>query len=216
MSEMTADNAKIFQPAKTVAPVSGSLISQETVFVNSELQSYAQDYHFTFVNTLHMYLRIPINLFELYTTEFNTPLKVINFVLPSPLLTEDVHIPEGYTIPEPGWSRYLQGLPHEQWPNFKNWLTNTKWMAQTKTGDKILYGCEEEEVTVRDPVKLQTLQIVGIKEFVNISFFLPSNNSGKLYLNVKNGPPFHCVYVARNGPGGGEALELFKRLREAQ
>jgi len=141
-------------------------------------------------------------------------LRVINFVLPGPLLVEDVHIPEGYIPPEPGWSRYLQGIPHEQWTGFKNWLLNSKWMAQTKNGDKILYGCEETAVAVRDPVKLQTMQIVGIKEFINISFFLPANITSKLYLNVKNGPPFHCVYVARNGPGGGEALELFKRLRE--
>jgi hypothetical protein len=206
------DPAKVFQPAKVVVPTSGDLIAQATVKLEDNLQAYAEEYHFVFVNTLHMYLRIPINLFELYASEFNKPIQVMNFILPGPLLVEDVAIPAGFIPPEPGWSRYLQGIPHEQWPNFRDWLVNAKWMGQTDDGKKVLYGCEEEEIQVRDPVKLQTMQIVGIKEFVNISFFLPSNSGSKLYLNVKNGPPFNCVYVARSGPGAGEALALFKKI----
>lgn len=214
---MTAENqnhAKLFQPAKVARPESGNLISQATVTLDKDLQSYAKDYHFTFVNTLHMYLRIPINLFELYTWEFNKKLQVLNFELPGPLLVEDVEIPAGFIPPDPGWSRYLHGIPHEQWEDFRNWLASSKWMSKTKDGTQILYGCEEELIQVRDPVKLQTMQVVGIKEFVSISFFMPANSNSKLYLNLKNGPPFHCVYVARNGPGGGEAMELFKKLRE--
>jgi hypothetical protein len=214
MTSPSDEHAKIFQPAKIAQPNSGSLISQATVSLDKDLQSYAKDYHFAFVNTLHMYLRIPINLFELYTSEFNTKLEILNFELPGPLLVEDVEIPAEFIPPEPGWSRYLHGIPHEQWDGFKNWLVNAKWMSKTKNGDQILYGCEEELVQVRDPVKLQTMQIVGIKEFVNISFFVPANSNSKLYINLKNGPPFNCVYVARNGPGGGEAMELFKKLRE--
>jgi len=215
MSSSEQEHARIFQPAKIAVPISNDLISQATVYPNKELQSFAKDYHMVFVNTLHMYLRIPINLFELYVREFNTPLQVLNFILPGPLLVEDVEIPEGFIPPDPGWSRYLQGIPHEQWPGFRNWLVNAKWMSQTKNNEKIMYGCEEEEILVRDPVKLQTMQIVGIKEFVSISFFVPSNNISKLFVNTKNGPPFNCVYVARNGPGGGETIELFKKLRNA-
>lgn len=211
---MSSENkdSKVFQAAKALMPSSSDLIAQATVQPRSDLTSYASEYHFVFVNTLHMYLRIPINLFELYVSEFNRPLQVMNFELPQPLLVEDLQVPPGFMPPEPGWSRYLQGIPHEQWPDFKNWLVNSKWMGRTEDGKKILYGCEEDLIQVRDPVKLQTMQIVGIKEFVNISFFLPSNSGSKLYLNVKNGPPFHCVYVARSGPGAGEALALFKKI----
>jgi hypothetical protein len=203
---------KVFQPAKALTPNSSELIAQATTHPTSDLTSYAKDYHFVFVNTMHMYLRIPVNLYELYCSEFNKPLQVMNFVLPQPLLIEDIQIPAGFIPPEPGWSRYLQGVPHEQWPDFRNWLVSTKWMGRTDDGKNILYGCEEDEIQVRDPVKLQTMQVVGIKEFVNISFFLPSNSGAKLYLNVKNGPPFNCVYVARSGPGAGEAINLFKKI----
>jgi hypothetical protein len=211
---MSTDNKdlKPFQAARVLIPTSSELIAQATVQPISDLISYAKDYHFAFVNTLHMYLRIPVNLFELYVSEFNRSLQVLNFELPQPLLVEDLQIPEGFIPPEPGWSRYLQGIPHEQWQGFRDWLVNAKWMGQTQDGKKVLYGCEEEEIQVRDPVKLQTMQVVGIKEFVNISFFLPSNSGSKLYLNIKNGPPFHCVYVARSGPGAGEALALFKKI----
>jgi hypothetical protein len=211
-----SDSKRLFQPSKALIPSSGSLIAQATVSPKSDLMSYAKDYHFVFVNTLHMYLRIPINLFELYTTEFNRPMQVMNFELPQPLLVEDLKVPEGFIPPEPGWSRYLQGVPHEQWPAFKNWLVNSKWMSRTEDGKKILYGCEEDEIQVRDPVKLQTMQVVGIKEFVNISFFLPCNSGAKLHLNTKNGPPFHCIYVARSGSGAGEALALFKKIGELE
>lgn len=204
--------AKIFQPGKVLIPGSGDLVTHFKVTPRKDLQSFSKDFHFVFLNTMHMYLRIPINLFELYASEFNEKMTIMNIELPGPLLVEDVHIPEGFIPPEPGWSRYLQGVPHEQWEGFRNWLLASKWMGHTKEGDKVLYGCEEEYVQVRDPVKLQTMQIVGIKEFVNISFFLPSNSGSKLYLNVKNGPPFQCVYVARSGPGAGEAIALFKKI----
>lgn len=204
---------RLFQPMKIITPRGGDLIKETTIRLDTDLMSYQVQYHFIFVNTMHMYLRIPINLFELYASEFNLPLDVVNFELPSSLLIEDVEAPEGFIPPEPGWSRYLQGVPHEQWAGFSSWLNNAKWMATDKEGNKILYGCEEEAILVRDPVKLQLRQLVGIKDFITISFFLPSNPAGRLYLNTKNGPPFHCTYVAKNGPGSGEALALFKQMR---
>lgn len=215
MIKVIMDPAKLrqFQPTKIITPNGGDLIKETTIYLDKDLMTYQAEYHFAFVNTMHMYLRIPINLFELYANEFNLQVDVVNFVLPSPLLTEDVEAPKGFMPPEPGWSCYLQGLPHDQWQGFSEWLKNAKWMATDKEGNKILYGCEEEEVTVRDPVKLQSMQLVGLKDFVNISFFLPSNPAGKLYLNTKNGPPFHCIYVAKNSPGAGEALALFKKMR---
>jgi hypothetical protein len=206
---------RVFTPAKAASsPLSTELVQEDAVAPQDELQSWTKDYSLFFVNTLHMYLRIPISLFELYAKEFNKQLKIMHFVLPGPLLVEDVAAPAGFATPEAGWSRYLHGMPKEDWPHFKNWLSNAKWLAQNAAGEKVLYSCEAEDVEVRDPVKLQTLQVVGIKEFVPITFFMPSNLSGKLYLNTKNGPPFNCIYVNRNGPGAGEAAALFKKLRE--
>jgi len=206
---------RIFTPAKAASsPLSTELVQEDAVEPQDELQSWTKDYSLFFVNTLHMYLRIPISLFELYAKEFNKRLKIMHFVLPGPLLIEDVVTPGGFASPEAGWSRYLHGMPKEDWPDFKNWLSNSKWLAQNAAGEKILYGCEVEDVEVRDPVKLQTMQIVGIKEFVPITFFMPSNPSGRIYLNIKNGPPFKCIYINRNGAGAGEAAALFKKLRE--
>lgn len=206
---------RVFTPAAAaLTPLSTELVLEDAVAPKDELQSWTKDYNLFFVNTLHMYLRIPISLFELYAKEFNKQLKIMHFVLPEPLLLEDVSPPAGFAAPEPGWSRFLHGMPREDWPHFKSWLANSKWLAQNAEGEKILYGCEVEDIEVRDPVKLQSMQVVGIKEFVPMTFFMPSNLSGRLYLNQKNGPPFSCVYVARNGPGAGEAAALFKKLRE--
>lgn len=209
------EHKRAFIPSTAALVKGGDLIVEKTVEPTSEILSYAATYHFTFVNTMHMYLRIPINLFELYAQEHNRKLTVVNFQLPSSLLTEDVAIPQGFTPPAPGWSRYLHGIPHNEWQEFREWLVGAKWMAANKHGNKILYGCDQEDVLIRDPVKLQTMQIVGVKEFINVSFFLPSNQSGRLYLNTKNGPPFHCIYVAKNGPSAGEALTIFQKIREA-
>jgi hypothetical protein len=206
---------RVLTPAKAASsPLSTELVIEDAVAPQDELQSWAKDYSLFFVNTLHMYLRIPVSLFELYAKEFNKQLKITHFVLPEPLLVEDVVASTQFAAPEPGWSKYLHGMSKEDWPHFKNWLSNAKWLAHNSMGEKIMYGCETEDVEVRDPVKLQTLQVVGIKEFVPITFFMPCNSSGKLYLNIKNGPPFNCIYVNRSGPGGGEVVSLFKKLRE--
>lgn len=41
-------------------------VSQETRPELQDLQSFAKDYSLFFVNTMHMYLRISVSLFELY------------------------------------------------------------------------------------------------------------------------------------------------------
>jgi len=179
----------------------------------ADLAGYAEEHALFFVNTMHMYLRISVSLFDLYARQFDTRLDVVHIELPQPLLDEDVRTPQGVKPPEPGWSRVIQALPHEQWTGFRQWMESSRWLASDGNGDKILYGCAAENVQVRDPVKLQRMQPVGIREFVDICFFLPHNQASRLYLNVKNGPPFSCVYVQKNSPGEGEAVELFKRLR---
>jgi len=192
------------------------LVVEDAVAPKDELQSWTKDYELCFVNTMHMYLRIPVSLFELYAKEFNKPINVTHIVLPTPLLIEDAVPSSAFAPPEPGWSKYLHAIPKDQWPEFKNWMANSKWLATTKEGSasKVLYDCEIDEIQVRDPVKMQTMQIVGIKEFVKISFFMPGNMSARLHINLKNGPPFNCSYVSRNGAGAGEAAALFSKLRE--
>lgn len=190
------------------------VVIEDAVAPTDQLQSWAQEYEFVFVNTMHIYLRIPTSLFEIYGKQYNKQLEVMHFVLPRSLLIEDAVFPKDKAPPEPGWSRFLQGLKKEDWPHFKEWVTSSKWLARNKDGKKILYGCEAEAINVRDPVKLQTLQVVGIKEFISVNFLLPSNTAGKLFLNLKNGPPFSCTYVSRSGPGVGEASALFERMRE--
>lgn len=211
---MASDTNRVFSPATAaLSPTKTDLVIEDAVAPQDELQSWTKDYNLFFINTMHMYLRIPVSLFELYAKEFNTQLKVMHFVLPGPLLVEDAVIPNGFNPPEPGWSRYLHGIPKEDWPNFKNWMQNAKWLSSMKDGSKILYACDAEDIQVRDPVKLQSLQVVGIKEFVPLTFFLPSNPSGKLCLNLKNGPPFSCTFVSRSSAGAGEAAALFNKLR---
>lgn len=193
--------------------IESDLVRETYVALDKDMQSYSRDYRFCFVNTMHMYLRIPVSLFELCARHTNRRLEVVNFVLPSSLLVEDVQPPPGVASPEPGWSRYVQGLAKEEWEVFRRWMADAKWMALDKDGNKILFGSEEQQVQLRDPVKMQTMQVIGIKEFVEICFFLPSNSAGKIYLNLKNGPPFQCTSVTRNGAGAGEALTLFSKLR---
>jgi hypothetical protein len=208
-------NDRIFSPAKAAKTSKNTeLVFEDAIAPKDELKSWSKDYELFFVNTMHMYLRIPVSLFELYAKQFNKKLHIMHFVLPEPILVEDVVAPAGFNQPEAGWSRYVQGLPKEEWSDFRNWMLNSKWMAADSKGNKILYSCESEEVLMRDPVKLQTMQIVGIREFVSITFFLPSNPVSNLYLNTKNGPPFHCVYVSRSSSGPGEAASLFQKLRE--
>jgi hypothetical protein len=197
-----------------VAQQESDVVSQVMRPCLQDLQSFTEDYSLFFVNTLHMYLRIPVSLFDLYARQFNTRLDVVHFELPQALLEEDVKHPAGVQPPEPGWSRYVQGLPHDQWGGFKEWMEASRWLASDGKDGKILYGCTSEKVSVRDPVKLQKMQVVGIREFVPITFFLPHNQASRLYINTKNGPPFSCVYVQKNSPGEGEAIELFKALRQ--
>lgn len=210
-----SSTSRVFTPATAaLSPQSTELVIEDAVQPQDELQSWTKDYSLFFVNTLHMYLRIPVSLFELYAKEFNKQIKIMHFVLPGPLLVEDVITPSGFMPPEPGWSRFLHGMPKEDWPHFKNWLINAKWLSSNAAGEKVLYGCEADDIQVRDPIKLQTMQVVGIKEFVPMTFFMPTNMSGRLYLNTKNGPPFTCTYVAKSSAGVGEAAALFKKLKE--
>ena len=212
---MNLDSSKGLSPATAaISSMHTGLVVEDAVALKDELQSWTKDYELFFINTMHMYLRIPISLFELYAKEFNKQLHVTHIVLPAPLLVEDVIHSSEFTPPEPGWSRYLHAIPKEEWAEFKTWMSNSKWLASTKNNSKVLYDCEIDEIQVRDPVKLQTLQIVGIKEFVKITFFMPANMSARLHVNLKNGPPFSCSYVSRNGAGAGEAAALFSKLRE--
>ncbi len=208
-------NDREFAPATAaVASKKTELVTEDAVATQDELTSWAKDYELFFLNTMHMYLRIPVSLFELYAKEFNRPLKIMHFVLPQPLLVEDVLPPTGVSPPETGWSRYVHGMPKEDWPEFRDWMVNSKWLAKDSKGLKMLYGCEADHVQMRDPVKLQTMQIVHIREFVSLTFFMPSNTANRLYLNTKNGPPFSCIYVAKSSAGAGEAAALFRKMRE--
>jgi len=213
---MLIPSDRIFSPAKAAETAKDTeLVSEDAIAPKDELKSWSKDYELFFVNTMHMYLRIPVSLFEMYAKQFDKKLHIMHFVLPGSILVEDVVAPAGFSNPEPGWSRYVQGVPKNEWQHFHDWMINSKWMAKNSKGNKILYGCESQTVQVRDPVKLQTMQIVGIKEFVPITFFLPTNPASRLYLNIKNGPPFNCIYVSRNSPGAGEAAALFQKLRQA-
>ena len=214
---MSSSENRVFTPAKAAfGPLITDLVQEESVEPKYQLSSWAEDYALFFVNAMHMYLRIPVSLFELYAKQFNRKLNITHFTMPQPLLVEDVVMPKSFLPPEPGWSRYLHGMPKEQWQEFRDWMTSSKWMASDAKRNKVLYSCEAEDIKVRDPVKLQTMQVVGIKEFVPMTFFLPSNPAGRLYLNLKNGPPFSCVYVSRSSAGAGEAAALFQKMRGVQ
>lgn len=203
----------LFQPNKVLDTLCNSeLITERTIEVNDSLKQYEKDFRFCFVNTMHMYLRIPVSLFKLYTQEFNRKMTVVNFVLPKALLTENVVFPPDTIPPKPGWSRYVQGIPHEQYKPFMDWLVNTKMLARDVSNAKILFECCVETATIRDPVKLQQMREVGLKEFVDIDFYLPASLGSRLYLNSKNGPPFTCIYTARSSPGTGDLTEIFNKL----
>lgn len=206
--------AHIFQPDKVLTTLGDNdLVVEKHIKVTDNLKQYEQDYTFFFVNTMHMYLRIPISLFKLYTREFNRKITVTNFELPQSILTENIEFHKDMVPPAPGWSRYVQGMSVADYTAFSNWLTSTKWMSHDTDNRRILFECCRETAHIRDPVKLQTFQAVGIKEFVDIDFFLPASLGSRLYLNTKNGPPFTCVYVTRSSPGNGDLTEIFNKIK---
>jgi hypothetical protein len=163
---------------------------------DKSLIQYSSEYSFFFLNTLHVYLRVSVNLFQLYCEEHEESLDPIHFELPCQLLHEDIQPVVGIA-PENGWSTYVQALPKEQYPKFRDWLLGSKWRGRDAQGRVVVYDIFQEAVMCRDPVKLSTNQVLGIKEFVDIDFFMPGNGSGALKINVKNGPPFNCCYAAR-------------------
>jgi hypothetical protein len=165
--------------------------------VEDSLSKYAEDYDFFVLNTLHIYLRVKQNLFDIYCNEFNVRLNPVHFELPCSLLEETIRPAIGEIVPDAGWSRYVQALPKDEFPQFQEWLLSSKWRGRDSKGRVVLYDIFEETVYMRDPVKLSTKQAVGLKERVNVTFFLPGNGSGALKLNLKNGPPYSCCYVAR-------------------
>lgn len=215
------DNKLILPPGSLIEKHSIEGISEDYyekyIEVSDNLLQYAEDYSFFILNTLHVYLRVKQNLFELYCGEHNNTLHPVHFELPSPLLEESLAPAIGEIAPERGWSRYVQALPKQEFLQFRNWLVDSKWRGKDSKGRTVIYDVFEEPVTMRDPVKLSTRQIVGLREYVEIAFFLPGNGSGALKLNLKNGPPFPCCYVARvnvkdhNDPFGAN---LFKLLGE--
>jgi len=192
--------------------------SETYVKVEDDLLRYSEDHDFFVLNTLHVYLRIKQNLFELYCNEYDTTLHPIHFELPCVLLEESLKPAVGEIAPEIGWSRYVQALPKDEFPAFKEWLVESKWRGKDSKGRVVIYDVAEESVSMRDPVKLSTKQIIPFNEHIDISFFLPGNGSGALKLNLKNGPPCLCCYVARvnvkdhTDPFG---VNFFKALRGA-
>ncbi len=164
---------------------------------NKNLIQYASEYRFFFLNTLHVYLRVSINLFQLYCEEHEETLDPVHFKIPCHMLEEDIQPAVGKIIPDSGWSRCIQALPKEQYHKFEEWLSGSKWKGRDSEGREVIYDIFKEEVICRDPVKLATKQILNLKEFINITFFMPGNGSGALKLNLKNGPPFRCCYSAR-------------------
>ena len=183
--------------------------------VEDNLYQYVEDYDFFVLNTLHVYLRVKQNLFELYCNEFNVSVNPIHFELPCMLLEENLKPAIGEIAPELGWSRYLQALPKDEFPAFRDWLASSKWRGKDSKGRIVIYDVSEEQVLMRDPVKLSTRQPVGLKEQIPVSFFLPGNGSGALKLNLKNGPPYPCCYVARvnvKDHGDPFGVNLFKTL----
>lgn len=183
--------------------------------VNDNLYQYAEDYDFFVLNTLHVYLRVKQNLFELYCNEYDKSINPIHFELPCMLLEESFKPAVGEIVPELGWSRYVQALPKDEFPAFRDWLSASKWRGKDSKGRVVIYDVFEEQVLMRDPVKLSTKQPVGLKEQITTSFFLPGNGSGALKLNLKNGPPYPCCYVARvnvKDHGDPFGVNLFKAL----
>lgn len=209
---MNQPQRPVFDPSivTTVGACTDLLTESEARPVDA-LLPLTKDWQLLFVNTMHMYLRVPVSLFDLYTRQFNTKLTVAHFELPKPLLTEDVQMPTGVAPPEPGWSRYVQGIPKEQYPHFQQWMVASKWKSETADGRRMVFDCYKETVACRDPAKLQLLHPAGLKEFVNIDFYLPASPGSRLYLNARNGPPFSCVYVSRGGPGTGEIPSLLSK-----
>ena len=183
--------------------------------VEDNLYQYIEDYDFFVLNTLHVYLRVKQNLFDIYCNEYNTSLNPIHFELPCILLEESIKPAIGEITPELGWSRYVQALPKDEYPDFRDWLAASKWRGKDAKGRIVIYDIFEEPVLMRDPVKLSTKQIVGLKEAITVSFFLPGNGSGALKLNLKNGPPYPCCYVARvnvKDHGDPFGVNIFKAL----
>ena len=222
---MSSEQDQQFTPPDILPP--GTLIEKHSIEgiateyhemyskVQDNLVQYTQEYDLFTLNTLHVYLRVKQNLFELYCSEHNTILHPIHFELPCLLLEENLKPAVGEIAPELGWSRYVQALPKEEFSGFRDWLANSKWRGKDSKGRVVIYDVFEEPVSMRDPIKLITRQIVDIKEHVNISFFLPGNGSGALKLNLKNGPPFPCCYVARvnvKDHGDPFGVNLFKIL----
>jgi len=206
-------NTPLFQPSKVLWAPNHELIKETNIVVTDSLKKYEKDYAFFFVNTMHMYIRIPVSLLELYAKQFNRPVTVTNFELPEPILTENVEFPKDTKPPEPGWSRYIQGMPHAEYKLFIDWIINTKWLSCLKDNGRILFECCRETVQVRDPVKLQLQKFVDIKDFVNIDFYLPASLGSRLFLNTKNGPPFTCVYTVRSSPSNGDLSDLTEKLK---
>ncbi len=164
---------------------------------DKSLIQYAEDYRFFFLNTLHVYLRVTVNLFQLYCEEHEETLDPVHFEIPCQMLEEDIQPAIGKIVPEAGWSRYIQALPKEQYHRFEEWLSGSKWKGRDSEGREVVYDIFKEQVVCRDPVKLATNQILDLKEFIDITFFMPGNGSGALKLNLKNGPPYRCCYSAR-------------------
>jgi hypothetical protein len=165
--------------------------------LTDNLGQYAEEYSFFVLNTLHVYLRVKQNLFELYCNEYDVSINPVHFELPCTLLEENIKPAIGEIAPELGWSRYVQALPKDEFEPFRDWLAASKWRGKDAKGRVVIYDVFEEQVSMRDPVKLSTKQPVDLKERLEVSFFLPGNGSGALKLNLKNGPPYPCCYVAR-------------------
>ena len=195
----------------------GKEYKETYVKVEDNLVKYAEDYDFFFLNTLHVYLKIKQNLFEIYCNEYNVTIHPVHFELPCLLLEESLRPAVGEIAPELGWSRYVQALPKDEYLKFQDWLVESKWRGRDAKGRIVIYDIAGDIVQMRDPVKLSTKQIVGIREYVNVEFFLPGNGSGALKLNLKNGPPYPCCYVARvnvKDHGDPFGVNLFKALRD--
>jgi len=172
-------------------------LNSKTVTPES-LSEYSEDYYFFFLNTLHIYLGLNEDLFLKYCSEFpGTSMDVLHFELPGKLLDERVAPIKGKPTPPEGWSRFIQGVPKEQGEDFKDWLLASGWIYRDSKGNPSVYKIFSDDVSVLDPVKVMSKKVIGIRDRVDLSFFLPEDGSGRIRVDPRNGIPYNVRYIQR-------------------
>jgi hypothetical protein len=201
-----------------ITPLQGS--THEPSVAVTSVKPFMEEYELVFLNSAQIYMQIPFWLPQRYREEFNQPLDVIHLELPGPILDERLDPPRGLTPPEPGWSRFVQLSPKEQWSPFEDWLLNSTWLWKDAKGRKSQYHLVSEPHSLIDPAKAYQKEVISIEDRVTIHFLLPGSGSGRIYLQDNHGVPLRALYVARvkvkdhEDPFGVNIKSLAKALIE--